>query len=327
MPSHVYCLLTLIITICKFWPIPLDVQWVPSLPFAYLGLPLGTTKPSVHDLTPIVDQIERRLNASARFLDYGGRLQLVNSVLSSLPIHYLSSIKVHKTIIKLADRARRQCLWAREEDSSSTHSLAAWPLVCRPKNKGGLGIINFEIQNQALLLKQLHKFYSKADTPWVNLVWSLYSPDQAPHAQSRRGSFWWRDVFSLNNIYRGITSAHIGDGTSVLFWKDFWLSGSLLSDQFPRLFSYSLNEDISIAAFAQSENHLDLFALPLSVQAFDELTTLQAITLDIQIIQNTPDTRSFCWGNSQYSSAQYYKFIYSQKKKILQIYFWSITRR
>jgi hypothetical protein len=69
-----------------------------TLPLTYLGLPLGTTRPSVQDLshlTPVVDQIERRLNASAGFLDNGGRLQLVNSVLSSLPNHYLSSLKIH----------------------------------------------------------------------------------------------------------------------------------------------------------------------------------------------------------------------------------------
>jgi hypothetical protein len=215
---------------------------VGKLPFAYLGLPLGTTKPSVQDLTPIVDQIERRLNANGRFLDYGGRLQLVNSVLSSLPNHYLSSLKVHKTIIKIADRSRRHCLWEKEEGSSSVNALAAWPLVCRPKKKRGLGIINFEVQNKALLLKQLHKFYTKEDVPWVKLVWSLslYSAEAAPHAQKRRGSFWWRDVFSLVEIYRG-------DGRSTLFWKDFWQSKGLLSDRFPRLFSYTLNEDITVA--------------------------------------------------------------------------------
>jgi hypothetical protein len=89
-----------------------------SLPFTYLGLPRGTTRPTIQDLTPIVDQIERRLNASACFLDYAGRLQLTNSVLSTLPNHYLSSLKIHKTTIKLFDRYRRHCLWAKEEDSS-----------------------------------------------------------------------------------------------------------------------------------------------------------------------------------------------------------------
>jgi hypothetical protein len=34
-----------------------------SLPFTYLGLPLGTSRPTIQDLTPIVDQSERRLNA------------------------------------------------------------------------------------------------------------------------------------------------------------------------------------------------------------------------------------------------------------------------
>jgi hypothetical protein len=136
---------------------------VGSLPFAYLGLPLGTAQPTIQDLTPIIDQMERRLNASARFLDYGGRLQLINSVLSSLPNHYLTSLKVHKTIFKIVDRSERHCLRAKEENTSSVHSLAAWFLVCHPKQKGGLGIINLEIQNQALLLKQLHKFYSRAN--------------------------------------------------------------------------------------------------------------------------------------------------------------------
>jgi hypothetical protein len=47
---------------------------VGSLPFTYLGLPLGTTKPTVQDLSPLVGLVERRINASAQFLNYGGRL-------------------------------------------------------------------------------------------------------------------------------------------------------------------------------------------------------------------------------------------------------------
>jgi hypothetical protein len=34
-----------------------------SLPFTYLGLPMGITKPRFQDLTPIMDRIERRLSA------------------------------------------------------------------------------------------------------------------------------------------------------------------------------------------------------------------------------------------------------------------------
>jgi hypothetical protein len=52
-----------------------------SIPFTYLGLPMGTTKPNVRDFTPIIDRIERRLSATMSFLSYGDSLILVNSVL------------------------------------------------------------------------------------------------------------------------------------------------------------------------------------------------------------------------------------------------------
>jgi hypothetical protein len=61
-------------------------------------------------------------------------------------------------------------------------------MIFRPKKHGGLGILNLELQNKELLLKQLHKFYTKADTHWVKLVWYLYGY-KVPHAQSKRGSF------------------------------------------------------------------------------------------------------------------------------------------
>ena len=35
---------------------------VGSVPFTYLGLPMGTTKPSATDLMPLVCKIERRLS-------------------------------------------------------------------------------------------------------------------------------------------------------------------------------------------------------------------------------------------------------------------------
>jgi hypothetical protein len=44
---------------------------VGSMPFTYLGLPLGTTRPRIHDLLPLVDRLERRLVATSNFLAYG----------------------------------------------------------------------------------------------------------------------------------------------------------------------------------------------------------------------------------------------------------------
>jgi hypothetical protein len=47
-------------------------------------------------------------------------------------------------------------------------------MVQMPKDEGGLGVINIEKQNKALLMKNLHKFFNKLDIPWVHLVWEKH---------------------------------------------------------------------------------------------------------------------------------------------------------
>jgi hypothetical protein len=72
---------------------------VGSMPFTYLGLPLGTTKPSLLDFTPLLSKIERRLSGTSKFLSYHGRLTLVNSVFSALPTFYMCSLKLPPQVI------------------------------------------------------------------------------------------------------------------------------------------------------------------------------------------------------------------------------------
>lgn len=82
----------------------------------------------------------------------------------------MCTIKFPPNLIEHLDKIQR-CLWRKKtENGESCNSLAAWDIVCRLK-KGGLGIINLQMQNMGLLLKRLHNFYNKKDVPWVDLVW------------------------------------------------------------------------------------------------------------------------------------------------------------
>lgn len=58
-----------------------------SLPFTYLGLPLGLTKPKIQDFLPLVNKCERRLGGISSMLNQAGRLQITNAVLSALPTY------------------------------------------------------------------------------------------------------------------------------------------------------------------------------------------------------------------------------------------------
>jgi hypothetical protein len=197
---------------------------VGSMSFTYLGLRVGTTRPTVAELMPLVDRVERRLTSTAIWLTYGGRVTFINSALSPLIIYALCVLKIPLQIIEFIDRARRHCLWRKTEDrDEKTYSLVAWDLVCQPKNKGGLGIMDLKVQNQGLLLKFLHKFFNKQDVPWVMVIWDKYYSEGAPQARRPCGSFWWRDVSCLFDIYRGIKKCTVNLGDTVLFWKACWM--------------------------------------------------------------------------------------------------------
>jgi hypothetical protein len=207
------------------------------MPFTYLGLPLGTTRSKIQDLLPLVDRMERRLVCTSSFLAYGGRLQLIRSRLSSIPITFLCSLDIPQGIIAQMNRIIRQCLWSNRDTELKGKSLASWEMICKLKEKGGLGIMDFQKHNEALLIKHLHNFFNKKDIRWVKLV-SNYYPNGVPQATNLCGSFWWRDVMKLVDKYREICNATPGSGKIILFWNDKW---SCITPARPRLHSFALN--------------------------------------------------------------------------------------
>jgi hypothetical protein len=72
----------------------------------------------------------------------GACLQLINSTLASMPLHFLCTLSLPPGITKQFDRIIHQCLW-RDFSGEPKQSLAAWEMVCQPKKCGGLGIVDY----------------------------------------------------------------------------------------------------------------------------------------------------------------------------------------
>jgi hypothetical protein len=129
---------------------------VGTMPFTYLGLPLGATMPQIIDLMPLACRLERRLGSISSFLSQGARLQMINCALASMPLHFLTTLQLPVGFTSQLDRILRRCLW-RDKDNRKP-SLAAWEMVSKPEKSGGLGIVDFQKQNVAMLIKYLDKF-------------------------------------------------------------------------------------------------------------------------------------------------------------------------
>lgn len=74
-------------------------------------------------------------------------------------------------MIDQVDKYRKHFLWDQGDlNRKGGGCLVAWKLRAKSKEQGGLGIIDLKVQNSALLMKSLHKFYNHADVPWVALT-------------------------------------------------------------------------------------------------------------------------------------------------------------
>ena len=69
-------------------------------PFSYLGIPVGSSPTSRSVWQPIINKFESKLASwKHRCLSMGGRITLINSVLTALPIYLLSFYRIPKKVV------------------------------------------------------------------------------------------------------------------------------------------------------------------------------------------------------------------------------------
>ncbi|CAL5380958.1 unnamed protein product [Camellia sinensis] len=270
------------------------------LPLVYLGLPLGANPRRKSTWKPILDKIKVRLAGwKRRVMSYAGRVTMIKSVLSSLPVYYLSLFKMPECVAKSVDRLQASFLWGGSDNQRKVH-LVRWGEVTKALYHGGLGIRNIRKVNLCLLVKWWWRFGAEKKALWRQLISSHYSHTNGSflplsgvcHFESRI----WRDVMSVA-VTQPLVVAYfldnvkieVGDGSSILFWSDKWIGHSSLENQFPRLFGLSTEPLGSLKWFVDEKNANGRWTLtfrrPLRAWEEEELLRL------LQILGEGPDLR------------------------------------
>ena len=121
-------------------------------PFRYLGIPIHFRKLRNCDWKGVEDRVEKKLSSwKGKNMSVGGRLVLINSVLSSLPMFMLLFFRFLKRFSK--DLIFIDLDFTSKVTIIKKNRLAKWSLMCTPKEQGGLGIQNLDIKNKSLLGK------------------------------------------------------------------------------------------------------------------------------------------------------------------------------
>jgi hypothetical protein len=254
------------------------------------------------------------------FLSQAGRLELTNVVFTSLPTYYMCTFALPKTVIKTIDSFRKHCLWRGNDINDRKPPKAAWKLVTKPKEEGGLGVIDIEKQNEALLLKNLNKFFNKQDIPWVHLVWEKHYKNGKLPGHVRKGSYWWRDILKLLPSFKEMARVEMKNGSSILFWQDNWNTQDLKTLT-PELYSFAKNKYIAAHKVSEQSDFTQLLHLPISEEAFEQMQHILLVLGNITPTENK-DIWRFSWGANFSSSQAYRQLVGHQQVHIVYRWLW-----
>ena len=82
-----------------------------SIPFTYLGIPIGANPRRTQMWNYIVHKYERKLAKwKQRYISWGGRVTIIKGALTSIPIYFLSFFRIPKTVVERLKRIQHRFL-------------------------------------------------------------------------------------------------------------------------------------------------------------------------------------------------------------------------
>ncbi|KAL6516895.1 hypothetical protein OROHE_018183 [Orobanche hederae] len=223
---------------------------VGKLPIPYLGIKVGVNQRKGETWSSVIQKIRSRLKRwDDKNISFGGRITLLNSVLSSIPTFYLSFYKIPAKTLSEIVRLQRNFLWGGREGPNKL-SWVKWGIICKSKEEGGLGVKDLGLFNKALLGKWAWRFLNERECLWVRVVESRYGREWGRGEEilvegvRRRWSGWWKDIVRTTfgaegGWFEARVKRVVGEGDRTLFWEDVWAGEIPLKLKYPRLFQLS----------------------------------------------------------------------------------------
>ncbi|GAU34029.1 hypothetical protein TSUD_16170 [Trifolium subterraneum] len=234
--------------------------WKSSL-IGYLGLPIGTNPKSGPTWEPLLDHLRKRLFSwRNKHISLAGRIVMINAVLNAIPIFYLSLLKMSVNVWKQVVRIQREFLW-RGVKGGNKIKWVKWSVVCKAKEKGGLGVRDIRLVNLSLLAKWRWRLLLPGSALWKEVLVAKYGNhilnmvDWSGYRVPSLASKWWKDINSLDKVVENknwiveSVGRKVGDGNSTCFWSSLWIGEAPLSVVFPRLFSLSNHKTSMVREF------------------------------------------------------------------------------
>ena len=141
-------------------------------------------------------------------------------------IYYSTVLAVPVEVLLKIDSIRRAFLWAASDKVTGGKCKVNWTTVCKPKEYGGLGILNLTKFAAALRLRWLWAQWGEDPKPWMMLGTPCTQDD--------------------HDLFAAATVVTIGNGEKACFWDSAWLHGRRPKDIAPLILGLSRKKKDSV---------------------------------------------------------------------------------
>ncbi|GKU87734.1 hypothetical protein SLEP1_g2081 [Rubroshorea leprosula] len=197
-------------------------------PFSYLGMLIGENPRNKKFWDPIVRKFCGKLAVwKSALLSFGGRLTLLQSVLSALPTFFMSLLLMPSSVNAQLVKIQRVFLWGGGDggnDEKRKISWVKWEDICGSKVNGGLGVPNLLRRNWALLGKWWYRLGDGKEGLWKRVVIEKYygggQEVNISDVEKLRVSKIWGDILRIGGKSNRLKSMlvkgfkwEVGDGS------------------------------------------------------------------------------------------------------------------
>jgi hypothetical protein len=224
-----------------------------NLSFRYLGIPMHHRKLRNSDWKEVEERFQKRLSGwKGKMLSVGGRLVLINSVLSNLSMFMLSFFEVSRGVLERLDYYRSRFFW-QSDGHKRKYRLTKWSVLCTPKDQGGLGILYLNLQNKCLLSKWVFKLIHE-DVIWQRLLRNKYLRHKTiTQVEYMPGdSPFCSGLMKIKNDLLRMGKFTVSDGSQTRFWEDAGLDNTPFKSQYPSLYNIVRKKSATVATILRS---------------------------------------------------------------------------
>ncbi|GJV80075.1 RNA-directed DNA polymerase, eukaryota [Tanacetum coccineum] len=241
-----------------------------SSPFKYLGVIVGDNMSRLKPWEDVISKVSNRLsNWKLKTLLIGGRLTLIKSVISSIPLYHMSIFKAPMGVLNKLESIRMN-FFNGIDGMDKKISWIGWDKILASKKNGGLGVSSLYATNRALLFKWIWRFFSQDSSWWSRFIQAMHGNHGALSScvTSLRRSPWLdiiREMHALNS--KGIDlmqflKKKLGNGENTSFWDDKWHDDGPFKSLYPRLHALETCKSISVASKLSQPSLIHSFRRP-----------------------------------------------------------------